>query len=169
MPTALEVANELIDLRPGQIDPMKLQKLVYFANGWWTAVKGRPLIDERPQVWRYGPVFRSLYRDFSRFGRSVIPAPERRSPFDPKPPRVQGQDAAEIRQMLEWILAGYGHRSGPDLSEETHKLGTPWRNIAEQNGYQVPPNEEIPVEEDWRYFARLAQERGIEVRGLDPR
>lgn len=166
MATALEVANELISLHPGQIDPMKLQKLVYFANGWWTAVKGRPLIDERPQVWRYGPVFQSLYRDFSRYGRSRIAEPERRSPFDAEAPRIGGDDAPEIRQMLDWIWAGYGHRSGSSLSEETHKEGTPWRRIAEESRYQVQPNEEIPVDADWRYFSQLAQQRSIPVAPL---
>lgn len=159
----LAVANELIRRHPGEVDPMKLQKLLYFANGWWLAAKGRPLLTERPQVWRYGPVFKSVYRDFSRYGRSRIPEPERRSPFDHNPPFVEGEEADEIRRMLDWIWSGYGHRSGPDLSDETHKPGTPWRNIAERHGYTVDPGTEISTEEDWEYFARLAKARGLNV------
>lgn len=162
----LAVANVLIQKHPGQIDPMKLQKLLYFANGWWLAVKGQPLLSERPQVWRYGPVFKSIYRDFSRFGRSKIPEPERRSPFDHNPPFVEGPEAEEISQMLDWVWSGYGHRSGGELSDETHKPGTPWRKIAEREKYEVKPNTEIDPAEDWSYFAELARARGLDVRPL---
>ena len=54
------------------IDHMKLQKMIYFANGWALGVTGEPLIDERFEAWQYGPVVPSIYHQFKAFGRRPI-------------------------------------------------------------------------------------------------
>lgn len=49
---ALAIANEFIDLaaeREEQLTPMKLQKLVYYAHGWWLGLTSQPL------AWRGNP------------------------------------------------------------------------------------------------------------------
>jgi len=163
---AIEVANELIARHGanGNIDPMKLQKLLYFANGWWLALVGRPLISEAPQVWRYGPVFKPIYHSFSKYGRNNIMYPEPATPFGGQPRRIpdNAADAQEVRHLLDWIMGEYGWKSGPALSDETHRPGTPWRNIAERNRFQVPENQVIPPQEDWQYFSELARARGYQ-------
>lgn len=42
------------------VSPMKLQKLVYFAPGWYLALFNKPLIDERVEAWKFGPVILSM-------------------------------------------------------------------------------------------------------------
>lgn len=160
---AIKIANELIARhgRHGKIDPMKLQKLLYFANGWWLALTGQPLINERPQVWRYGPVFRPIYQRFSRYGRNPITKPDAIFPLRHVPERLT-EDEDEVLHLLDWVWAEYGAKSGSELSDETHRAGTPWRKIAEQSGFEVPENTTIPLEDDWEYFAQLARERGYE-------
>jgi uncharacterized phage-associated protein len=161
---AITIANELIARHgaDGTIDPMKLQKLLYFANGWWLALTGKPLIAERPQVWRYGPVFRTIYQRFSRYGRNPITKPDAIFPLGGQIERIPDSDR-EVPHLLDWIWDEYGWKSGPSLSEETHRMGTPWRNIAEREQFQVPENKTIPLREDWEYFARLARERGYQA------
>lgn len=109
--SAMAVANEIIAAHgaDGQIDPLKLQKLLYFANGWWLAFHEEPLIVEAPQVWRYGPVFRSIYHAFSRFGRNPVTEPLPATPFGGAPPRVPPEHR-EVRQLIDWIWDEYGHR-----------------------------------------------------------
>lgn len=159
---AITIANELIARHGsrGAIDPMKLQKLLYFANGWWLALTGAPLIIERPQVWRYGPVYRPIYQRFARYGRNPITQPDAIFPLGGAVERLPADDA-EVRNLLDWIWAEYGGKSGPALSDETHRLGTPWRKIAEREGFQVPENTVIPLQDDWEYFAQLARDRGF--------
>lgn len=164
---AIIIANELIARHgsQGNIDPMKLQKLLYFANGWWLALTGAPLINERPQVWRYGPVFRPIYQRFSRYGRNPITKPDAIFPLGQSTERLPS-DQNEVVNLLDWIWAEYGWKSGPELSDETHRAGTPWRNIAERSGFQVPENTTIPLKEDWEYFSRLARDRGYQAVAL---
>ena len=43
------------------MNAMKLQKLVYFMNGWFLAITDKPVIFEPFEVWKYGPTIPSLY------------------------------------------------------------------------------------------------------------
>jgi putative zinc finger/helix-turn-helix YgiT family protein len=55
------------------ITPLKLQKLVYYAQAWFTAYFGKPLVTENCQAWIHGPVFPELYNYFKDKGYSPIP------------------------------------------------------------------------------------------------
>ena len=61
--TPLALANTFV-ARYGAtrtLDHMKLQKLAFYTYGWWLAYNPNPILTEAPQVWKYGPVFGSLY------------------------------------------------------------------------------------------------------------
>ena len=156
------IANEFLRTHgsDGNIDHLKLQKLSYFTQGWWLALRGQPLLTERPQVWRYGPVFKSLYGAFVGTGDSHI-TELRRSPFGNPTPTLEGNEHTESREFVAWIWDQYGHLSGTALSDLTHAPGTPWRIIAERENFKVPMNLEIKANEDWTYFAELARARGL--------
>jgi uncharacterized phage-associated protein len=160
---SIHIANELLSSH-GDVSHMKLQKLLYFANGWWLATSGAPLLNESPQVWRYGPVYQYLYKIFSRFGHTNIGGPVKGNPFADEPEKL-GDSAEEqrVRQLLEWIWVEYGPKSAIQLSDETHAPGTPWRQIAEEHKFKVPFEVEISPKKDWEFFAGLAQQRGIQT------
>src|ERR1700678_4090164 len=72
---AAAIANEFIRLardsnRP--LSPMKVQKLVYFAHGWFLAFTGKPLINEPIEAWQFGPVIPSLYHSLKGYGTKEI-------------------------------------------------------------------------------------------------
>lgn len=159
----IKVANEFLARygQDGSIDHMKLQKLLYFTNGWALGLSGEPLLGENPQVWRYGPVFRWLYSAFSRFGRQSIYEPIPGNPFrGGEPDRLSEAEQKSISSLIEWIWAEYGNRTAVQLSDETHAPGTPWRKIAEANNFRVKLDTEIPPAEDYEYFSKLALARG---------
>jgi uncharacterized phage-associated protein len=155
----LTIANEFIRLHGGNtgIDHLKLQKLTYLANGWWLARKGMPLTAERPQVWRYGPVFRSLYNSLAGFGKRPIIWPV--GPFEGRAPEFP-TSAAEERKLIDWVWRQYGALKGTELSNLTHARGTPWRRIAERYDFVVPQFLEIPESEDRDFFSELEIQLG---------
>lgn len=164
MPIApIATANEFIDRfgATGAIDHMKLQKLLYFTNGWWLGLTGEQLLVDRPQVWRYGPVFRWVYNAFNRFGNRSITDLASGNPLDNgNPDRLSAPELARVEPMINWIWGEYGGRTGVQLSDETHAPGTPWQRIAAANNYSVPLGTEIPAHADWEYFSQLASARG---------
>lgn len=121
---------------------------------------------DKPQVWRYGPVFQWVYSAFSKFGNSEITDKVGMNPFGGRPLELDADAKPEVQALLGWIWSEYGHKSGIKLSDETHAVGTPWRDIAERHKFRVPLGTEIPSELDWKYFARLAERRGFAVVAL---
>src|SRR5690606_17024633 len=62
------------------ISNLKLQKLVYYAQGFSLALLDEPLFEDEIEAWMHGPVVPALYREFKTHGSAGIPAP---TDFDP--------------------------------------------------------------------------------------
>ena len=149
---ARAVANYFLDLAKSEgrdIDPMGIQKLVYFAHGWNLAMYGRPLISEPIEAWDYGPVIRDLYHDFKRFGNGPITQPAlelKRGPsamqFQFTKPEIAQDSPPEILSLLNRVWAVYKGFTSIQLSNMTHTPGSPWR-IARDQGLSVIPQEII--------------------------
>ncbi len=131
------VANYLLELAGQQncaLDPMKIQKLVYYAHGWHLALTGKPLIDRPMEAWQYGPVIPDLYRAFSQFGAGTITEPARYTATENdkvvlRPYRMNGLETEATdyaKRVLRRILEQYGKYSAIQLSMMTHAPDTPW-------------------------------------------
>lgn len=140
----LAIANTFLAEHGGEggISHMKLQKLVFYAYGWWLAYHDQPLTNEAPEVWRYGPVFSSLYSALAQNGMEPISRPQRAVPIGTAP--IVPDDDEETRSMLEWIWDHYGKFSAGRLSDMTHADGTPWQQEAAAHNYRVPKHHPIP-------------------------
>lgn len=159
---ASAVANTFLRLgheRHMPLDPMKMQKLVYFAHGWHLGLDGGPLISEPIEAWDYGPVVASLYRDLKPFGAGQII--EFISEFEPTPsggyrftpPFVED---AEETAFLRRILDVYGQLTALQLSEMTHRPNTPWSTVRTTN----PGARGVVIPDSLMkaYFKQLAQQ-----------
>lgn len=78
--TALEIANKLLakstDYDAGELmSNMKLQKMLYYQQGYHLAAFGTPLFNEDIEAWMYGPVVPCVYEHFKSHGAGGI-APE---------------------------------------------------------------------------------------------
>jgi uncharacterized phage-associated protein len=137
---AKAIANYFLQLADGNdrnIDAMKMQKLVYFAQGWCLALKDSPLITERIEAWRYGPVVRELYGAFRDAGSGPITHPAYEAIFKNGKigfyiPNIDEEDEDEgvdkdfVKNLLDEIWKVYGGFSAIQLSNLTHEPGTPW-------------------------------------------
>lgn len=153
--TPLALANTFIARHgaTGTLDQMKLQKLDFYAYGWWLAYNSEPILTEPPQVWQYGPVFESLYGALRPFGNSAITQPV--APPNQPPSMIPETDTLTI-QWVDWIWQRYGHLSALKLSDMTHEAGTPWQVEAAAKDYRVPKRHPIPDTTIRNYFKSLA-------------
>ncbi|RLC13584.1 MAG: hypothetical protein DRI57_15945 [Deltaproteobacteria bacterium] len=103
------------------ISNLKLQKLVYYAQGFHLAIHDTPLFNEDIEAWVYGPVIPELYYGYKKYGPGHIPSPKDMdfSVFD-----------EEIRSLLDEVYTVFGQYSAWKLANMTHEEPT-WRDTAE--------------------------------------
>jgi uncharacterized phage-associated protein len=115
---------------------LKLQKLMYYAQGFALALLGKPLFPERLEAWTHGPVVPALYHEYKRYGAEAIPPP-------------QTLDFArydqETRDLLDEVYAVYGQFAAWKLRNMTHRE-PPWRD--------TPEGQEITHDALRAYFKR---------------
>lgn len=76
---ALDIANYFIlqSLNTGIfLNGQKLNKMVFFAHGYYLALTDNPLINEAVINEKYGPIIRSIYKYFLSYGNKQILAME---------------------------------------------------------------------------------------------
>lgn len=147
----LAVANEFIRLAGGGLTHMRLQKLVYYAQGIALA-KGFSLTNEQPQVWKYGPVFNGLYYELKYHASDAINAPEAENTFGPAP-FVDHNDQKSL-DVIKSVWSEYGRYTAAQLSDLTHKPGTPWHILVTRYAGRVPYETDIDKETMRSYFVR---------------
>jgi uncharacterized phage-associated protein len=105
----------------------KLQKLCYYAQAWFYALKNIRLADTIFEAWTHGPVSPVLYDKFKAFGFSAIKMVDNDAAF--------AFDEEDV-ELLESIWKTYGDRTGNALESLSHSE-PPW--IEARSGYA--PNE----------------------------
>ena len=138
------IANELIKIaneKGGLISHLKLQKLLYFAQGHYLADYDKALFSDDIAAWQHGPVCNDIYQIYKGYSYNNISKPEQSvlEMFGGK----QATLSSEIKQFLEKIWDAYGKFSGKVLEELSHAQ-TPWKE-AYQEGVQgiIIPQESI--------------------------
>ncbi|WP_255256289.1 Panacea domain-containing protein [Bacillus cereus] len=111
------------------ITHLKLQKLVYYAQGWHMALNhGQALFDEEIRAWVHGPVCPDLYDLYRHNQYFEIP------PVD-APETVMNNENVKSTLDLVWHL--YGAFDGKFLEELTHQE-KPW--LTARKGYRSNEN-----------------------------
>ena len=91
---------------------LKLQKLVYYAQGIHLALYGTSIFKDQIKAWAYGPVVPALYGAYKQHGAGGIP-PD--ISFDPE---IIDKDT---KGFLDEIYTAFGQFSATRLMEFTHR------------------------------------------------
>ena len=118
MPTVHDVADYLLWLADRDrlgVDHLKLQKLVYYAQGFHLGSTGEPLFEDDLRAWMYGPVCAALW-DRYRYRRDYL-----------EPPEAPNEAAFSDRQqeILTLVHQRFRELSGIELFHRTHEED-PW-------------------------------------------
>ena len=110
----------LVDGDAEYISNLKLQKLLYYAQGSFLAVKDNPLFPDDIVAWRHGPVVESVYHQYSCYGANGIDFDE---DFDAN---IFTDDE---NALLIQVYDIFGQYSAWKLRDMTHEED-PWRHTA---------------------------------------
>ena len=147
MHTCFDIANYFLkcqDEDAGDImSNMKLQKLVYYAQGFSLAMFGKPLFNEEIMAWEHGPVCPVLWNYYKKYRSGLIPIPRDVNAYD--------LFSKQEREVLDEVYLYYGQFSAWKLRNFALS-DTPWIN-AYNNDRSV-----ISIDEMKRYFTTLLKE-----------
>lgn len=132
MVNILEAARYLVYLsyekKKYSLTPLKLQKLLYLAQGWSYVWDNEAVFPEDFCAWQYGPVNEMVYEVFKKYGRSEIPALEGISDISDR----------DVEDTLETVWLEYGKRTAYDLVDLT-RTQKPWKDAC-ANGSRITNN-----------------------------
>lgn len=102
---------------PSDVTNLKLQKLLYYAQGHHLGSNGQPLFGDPIQAWSHGPVVPSVYRAYRDFGNAPVKS------VDPEFNWMEYEE--DDMEFLATIWNTYGQYSAWQLRNMTHSE-RPW-------------------------------------------
>lgn len=119
--TALDIARYIVDRcdeKDVPVTNLKLQKVLYFVLGEYYRATQEWLFDDAVLAWRFGPVVRSVYDEYSIFGASSV--------FN----FGEGKQIHEsIRAKIDKTIDKRRSQSAGALVDEVHREGGAWATI----------------------------------------
>ena len=144
--TASELARYIINHFQEAGDPitnLKLQKLLYYVQGWTLALQGRPAFTERLEAWVHGPVQPAVYGIYKS------------NRWNPIYQEVSSPDLdEEFADLVTEVLKVYGPDSAYELELRTHSE-PPWIIARKGLAADEPSTSTITTESIKTYFEQL--------------
>ena len=113
----IDLIAKYIILIGKEITPLALQKILYYAQGFYRAFFGKFLFEEDCQAWVHGPVFVDIYEKYKEFKSSNI--------FIDIDYDIEDMIVDEKREVLDAVIKYFGYYNGKALEKMSH-YETPW-------------------------------------------
>ena len=136
---------KIVDRDSGStITPLKLQKILYYTQGWYLAINGKELFKEDFEAWAHGPANPGIYDKYKKYGRDSIDYPN-------ESPKIN----KEILDFLYTIWNTYGIYDGKYLETLTHSEA-PWIEARKRGNCQDGDScNEIITKDSMKEFFKL--------------
>lgn len=144
MISAADVSNFYIDMYMKSEDCMtnlRLNKFLYFAQGWSLVRLKKPLFNDTIEAWDYGPVVPNVYHKYYVCGKMPIDIVS--ESYSEK------VFTKEQKDLLLDIANKYGKYSTGELVNISHMPGSPWSAV-----YARSSSREIPLKSIADYFSK---------------
>jgi len=122
---ALFFACKADDEAGDSITNLKIQKLLYYAQGAHLAIHGKPLFDQQIEAWAHGPVVPDVYQELKAFGSSSIQVEGMCEAFD----RLDEREQSVVNEVYDvygqysaWKLRDMIHQEPPWVDTENGKV-----------------------------------------------
>jgi uncharacterized phage-associated protein len=133
MHTANNVADWFLmwaDSDDAEVSNLKLQKLLYYAQGHYLGLTGSSLFEDEIQAWAHGPVVPNVYHRLKKYGRNPVDVAD--AVFD----GFDWDDFRDIEDHLIRVWNTYGQYDAWALRERTHRE-RPWLEAIRPDARQI--------------------------------
>ena len=139
-----------------EVTPLMLQKLLYFIQGIYFALYGKPMFSEDCRAWIHGPVYPEVYDLFRDFKYNPIE--------DARFALLEGTEEAltdEEKKVIDLVVNTFGMYGAKVLEKITHNE-EPWREARRGYGDSIPSSELLQKERIKRYYTAVHERYGID-------
>ena len=140
-----------------EVTPLMLQKLLYFIQGIYSALHGKPIFVEDCRAWIHGPVYPEVYDLFRDFKYNPID--------DARFALLEGTEDAltdDEKGVIDLVVNTFGIYGGKVLEKITHNEG-PWMETRKGYGDSIPSSEILQKERIMKYYIAVNQTYGIDT------
>ncbi len=138
-----------------EVTPLMLQKLLYFIQGIYSALYGRPIFEEDCRAWVHGPVYPEVYELFRDFKYNPID--------DARFAVLEGTAdvvTEEEKNVIDLVVNTFGMYGGKVLERITHNEN-PWKEARKGYGDSIPSSELLSKERIMKYYEAINRQYGI--------
>ena len=139
-----------------EVTPLMLQKLLYFIQGIYSALYGKPIFEEDCRAWVHGPVYPEVYDLFRDFKYNPID--------DARFALVEGKEDAltgDEKRVIDLVVNTFGMYSGKVLEKITHNE-IPWKEARKGYGDGIPSGVLLQKERIMNYYILIKQKYAID-------
>ena len=119
--SALNIAKTFLTFANSEygdfLSNLKIQKLLYYAQGLHLALYHKPLFEEKIIAWQYGPVVEEVYRELKSYQGAIPPFEDFNNDYL----------SSEELDLIKDVYDVFGQFSATKLVEMTHNE-SPWKN-----------------------------------------
>lgn len=140
-----------------EVTPLMLQKLLYFIQGVYSALYGKPVFAEDCRAWIHGPVYPEVYDLFRDFKYNPID--------DARFALLEGTEDAlteDEKRVIDLVVNTFGMYGGKVLEKITHNE-TPWTEARKGYGDSIPSSELLPKDTIMNYYIAVNRKYKIDT------
>ena len=138
-----------------EVTPLTLQKLLYFIQGIYSALFGKPIFTEDCRAWIHGPVYPEVYDLFRDFKYNPVD--------DARFALLKGTEdtlTEDERKIIDLVLNTFGMYGVKVLERITHSEN-PWKEARKGYSANIPSSELLQKERIMKYYVAVNQKYGI--------
>lgn len=142
---AKTAANYMVYIMADAFDDltnMKINKLLYYSQGYYLKRYKRPMYDDEIEAWDHGPVIPEVYSTYKKYDNKPIKS------YDVD---MVAEVAPEVKDIIFGVARKYGGYNASALRNMTHVIGSPWDQVYQKGDAHIKIP--LPIMQD--YFANL--------------
>ena len=132
------------------VTPLKLQKLVYYAQAWCLALKDNILFNDEIQAWVHGPVVYKVYKEYEKYGYNQI-----REKVNTIPDDIRSNN--EVSEVLNAVWDIYKDYDAKQLEKLTQSE-PPWINARGDLKPYEASNNHISRDDMKKYYGKFTKQ-----------
>lgn len=140
-----------------EVPPLMLQKLLYFIQGVYSALYGKPILAEDCRAWIHGPVYPEVFELFRDFKYNPID--------DARFALLGGTEEAltdDEKCVIDLVVNTFGMYGGKVLEKITHNED-PWMEARKGYDDSIPSGELLQKERIMKYYIAVNRKYGIDT------